>query len=121
MQVWGEAYKMPHTSQLVFSSWLGPEHEIPMDHAAYSLNYLHNYHPSYVFSQLEIKWPSARAHPYFYVGIYAAIALTGVVVNSTSAITQYSGALRASRTLFQRLLVGVVRATMRWHDVTPQG
>jgi len=34
---------------------------------------------------------------------------------------QYTGALRASRVLFKQLLVSVVRATMRWHDTTPQG
>ena len=66
-------------------------------------------------------WPSAQDHPFFYVGIYALISLGGAFVNILAAIAQYTGALRASRILFKRLLVAVVRATMRWHDVTPQG
>ncbi|KAH9943429.1 multidrug resistance-associated ABC transporter [Epithele typhae] len=65
--------------------------------------------------------PSAQEHPYFYIGIYAAIALSAGIVNITGVITQYTGALRASRILFEKLLNTVVRATMRWHDVTPQG
>lgn len=72
-------------------------------------------------SPFPIKWPAAEEHPYFYVGIYAAISLSVAVVNVAGAITQFTGALRASRKLFNQLLVGVVRATMRWHDVTPQG
>lgn len=66
-------------------------------------------------------WPPAQDHPFYYIGIYALISLGGVVVAIVGIITQYTGALRASRILFERLLIGVVRATMRWHDVTPQG
>ncbi|KAG6881440.1 hypothetical protein C0995_001885, partial [Termitomyces sp. Mi166 len=36
-------------------------------------------------------------------------------------VAQYTGALRASRILFRRLLETVVRATFRFHDTTPQG
>jgi ABC-type multidrug transport system fused ATPase/permease subunit len=72
-------------------------------------------------NQIEINWPRAQDHPFFYIGIYAAICLGSAFVNITGAITQYTGALRASRVLFKRLLLAVVRATMRWHDVTPQG
>jgi ABC-type multidrug transport system fused ATPase/permease subunit len=66
-------------------------------------------------------WPSAKEHPYFYIGIYAAITFSVAILNVIAAVIQYTGALKASRELFHRLLVGVVRATMRWHDVTPQG
>ena len=69
----------------------------------------------------EINWPRAKDHPFFYIGIYALISLSGVAITMTNVITQFTGALRASRVLFKQLLVSVVRATMRWHDVTPQG
>ena len=62
-----------------------------------------------------------QQHPFFYIGIYAAISLSTVLVNITGIITQYTGALRASRVLFARLLNTVVHATMRWYDVTPTG
>jgi ABC-type multidrug transport system fused ATPase/permease subunit len=57
----------------------------------------------------------------FYVAVYALIGLGTVSVTVLSSIAQYTGALKASRKLFKQLLVGVVRATFRWHDVTPQG
>lgn len=63
----------------------------------------------------------AQAHPYYYLDIYAAIALSGGLFSILAAVAQYTGALRASRSLFELLLGRVVHATMRWYDVTPQG
>lgn len=68
-----------------------------------------------------IDWPRALAHPFFYIGIYAGIGLLNVLVGVASMVAQYTGALRASRILFRRLLETVVRATFRFHDTTPQG
>ncbi|KAI0634381.1 hypothetical protein C8Q77DRAFT_1056057 [Trametes polyzona] len=68
-----------------------------------------------------VHLPPAQDHPFFYVGVYAAITMSAGLVNVLGMATQFSGALRASRVLFSRLLQAVVRATMRWHDVTPQG
>jgi hypothetical protein len=65
--------------------------------------------------------PNANKHPLFYIGVYSALGLGSALVGVLSAIVQYTGALRASKVLFVRLLVTVVRATMRWHDTTPQG
>ena len=65
--------------------------------------------------------PLAQQHPLFYVSVYAAIGLSTALVNVLSTATQYVGGLRASRILFKDLLVSAVRATMRWHDTTPQG
>lgn len=99
-----------------------PEHEIPLDAAS---PYLHAYHTDHhALSQvhgLRFEWPRAQERPFFYIGVYAAITLGAATVNIIAAAAQYTGALRASRVLFKRLLVTVVRATMRWHDVTPQG
>ena len=77
--------------------------------------------PTVPYSALEMTFPPAQEHPYFYIGIYTAIALSTGIINILGVITQYTGALRASRILFEKLLRTVVRATMRWHDVTPQG
>lgn len=73
------------------------------------------------FNVTNFELPPAQTHPYFYVGVYAAITLSTGLINICGAIVQYTGALRASRVLFDRLLRSVVLATMRWHDVTPQG
>ena len=80
-----------------------------------------SHHPVPYVSATEIDWPAAQEHHFFYIGIYAAIYLAAGFVKIAGVITQYTGALRASRKLFRQLLVTVVRATMRWHDVTPQG
>ena len=104
------------------NSFLTPEHEVTLD-----LSYVHSHIPQghhYGMASVRlptVNWPSARDHPFFYIGIYAAITLGAALVNITGVITQYTGALKASRILFQRLLNAVVRATMRWHDITPQG
>lgn len=65
--------------------------------------------------------PNAHEHPLFYISVYAGIGLLTALVSVLSVVTQYTGALRASRVLFNKLLETVVRATMRWHDTTPQG
>ncbi|KAF8996876.1 hypothetical protein BDQ17DRAFT_1391964 [Cyathus striatus] len=64
---------------------------------------------------------AANDHPLFYVSIYAAIGIGGVLVNVSSVTAQYTGALRASKKLFRQLLITVVHATFRFHDTTPQG
>ncbi|TFK47824.1 P-loop containing nucleoside triphosphate hydrolase protein [Heliocybe sulcata] len=67
------------------------------------------------------RLPSAQNHPLFYVEVYAAIGLALMVINLASRAVEVTGALRASRLLFRQLLASIARATMRWHDVTPQG
>ena len=99
-----------------------PEYETPLDSTFTSLHTSHaDYSATSTFQPFSFNWPHAQEHPFFYIGIYAAITLGGALVNIIAAATQYTGALRASRVLFKQLLVTVVRATMRWHDVTPQG
>ena len=122
---WGQAYGDTNgtTSGLyTFKSFATAEHEIPLDPTFNLLHVVHpHYHAASTLKTTEYNWPRAQDHPLFYVGIYAAISLGAGLVNITGAITQYTGALRASRVLFEKLLASVVRATMRWHDVTPQG
>ncbi|KIJ51976.1 hypothetical protein M422DRAFT_202944 [Sphaerobolus stellatus SS14] len=65
--------------------------------------------------------PNAERHPLFYVGIYAAISMAGPLLQTLSSIVTYAGSLRAAKILFERFLTTIIRATMRWHDVTPAG
>ena len=88
------------------------------DTTHYSAPYYHVQAPQKL---LWFTLPDANEDPLFYVGIYGAIGLATAAVGITSTAVQYTGALRASRLIFKQLLEGVVRATMRWHDVTPQG
>lgn len=129
LQFWGEAYGEQNTTQTIYlASFSNPAHEISLDGSA-SASPFHPHQPYYhslstsspAFSTTAINWPRAQDHPFYYIGIYTAITLGAGFVNIGSVITQYTGALRASRVLFEGLLKAVVRATMRWHDVTPQG
>ncbi|KAI0339052.1 multidrug resistance-associated ABC transporter [Trametopsis cervina] len=124
IKIWGEAYgnsTAEFANTLSFRTMLSPEHEVPLDHWFSPMRYTMS-NPSLLDKgTFGIDWPRAQEHPYFYIGVYASIAMGVATLNVLSAIIQYTGALRASRKLFQQLLVGVVRATMRWHDVTPQG
>ncbi|KAH7106077.1 P-loop containing nucleoside triphosphate hydrolase protein [Auriculariales sp. MPI-PUGE-AT-0066] len=67
------------------------------------------------------QWPNADEHPLYYVGVYGAIAIGGAVVGLILQIVEYLGAYRASKILFKRLLIAVVRAPFRWFDTTPTG
>lgn len=84
-------------------------------------HYFTNTHRGVSSTCLKDRLPSAHENPLFYVGVYALIGLGSVLATVSSSATQYTGALYASRNLFSRLLRTVVRATMRWHDVTPVG
>ncbi|KAJ7508849.1 hypothetical protein B0H11DRAFT_1962913 [Mycena galericulata] len=120
IKTWGSAYEKNATlTHYSFQSFATLNPEYPMD-------------GSFNFAQadtrfqstpglFDIEWPSAVEHPLFYVGIYAAIGLTTAFVSLCSVAAQYTGALRASRSLFKQLLVSVVRATFRFHDTTPLG
>jgi hypothetical protein len=65
--------------------------------------------------------PSVHRHPLFYVGVYTGIGLATMLISVAMNAAQLSGALRASRTLFSRLLDSVMFATIRFHDTTPAG
>ncbi|KAL4065665.1 hypothetical protein V8B97DRAFT_2019002 [Scleroderma yunnanense] len=57
----------------------------------------------------------------FYLTVYAIIGSFTALLSVGSSIVQYSAALGASRSLFEKLLNNVVHATMHWHDITPDG
>ncbi|KAF9027408.1 multidrug resistance-associated ABC transporter [Hymenopellis radicata] len=116
IKFWGEAYGEA-TSSFMFRSAACHDQEIMT--GAFSHGLLHHHSPGPVYSTRTL--PDAREHPLFYVGVYAAIGIGSATVGVASSAAQYTGALRASRILFQQLLVTVVRATFRFHDTTPQG
>ncbi|KII83760.1 hypothetical protein PLICRDRAFT_119100 [Plicaturopsis crispa FD-325 SS-3] len=112
IKTWGEAYRLEKTSM---ASYLSPSFR---QEKSLSSGLYHAQGPSSVTIE---AIPRAQDHSLFYIGIYMAIAALAAIASVVAVITQYTGALRASRIMFKQLLVGVVRATMRWHDVTPQG
>ncbi|KAI1792466.1 multidrug resistance-associated ABC transporter [Ganoderma leucocontextum] len=125
IKTWGQAYGQNGTftpQQFSYSYRDYAEHQHVLDDGLSHFHHTTMVHtPTIPYTALEITFPRAQEHPYFYIGIYTAIALSTGIINILGVITQYTGALRASRILFEKLLRTVVRATMRWHDVTPQG
>ncbi|KAI0639291.1 multidrug resistance-associated ABC transporter [Trametes polyzona] len=125
IKIWGEAYgegsSVPTQFSYSYRAYAEQQHVLD-DGLAHFHHTTMAHSPGHVpFGVAQVKFPPAQEHPYFYIGIYAAIALSAGLVNIAGVMTQYTGALRASRILFDKLLRTVVGATMRWHDVTPQG
>ncbi|KAG9310797.1 hypothetical protein JVU11DRAFT_8649 [Chiua virens] len=123
---WGQAYGNDTTAApYSFVSTALTENEALMNGFLPSHDIGHYSHPHYYiqgsYKLLSFTLPDANENPLFYVGVYGAIGLATAIVSILSTTVQYTGALRASRSIFRQLLEGVVRATMRWHDVTPQG
>ncbi|KAI0308316.1 hypothetical protein B0F90DRAFT_1681863 [Multifurca ochricompacta] len=123
IKFWGEAYGngTVTTAYAFTTSSHAIEQQIVLNAPLDSHYFTHTIHGLRSFNAPSVSLPSAKEHPVFFVSVYAALGLGSAFVGVLSAIVQYTGALRASRVLFQRLLSSVVRATMRWHDTTPQG
>ncbi|KAI6115174.1 P-loop containing nucleoside triphosphate hydrolase protein [Pisolithus croceorrhizus] len=68
-----------------------------------------------------VSLPDASARPLFFVGIYALVGFVMASCNVASITTLFFSGLKASRSLFYRLLGKVVHATLPWHDATPRG
>ncbi|GAA5889236.1 hypothetical protein JCM5296_005842 [Sporobolomyces johnsonii] len=72
------------------------------------------------------RWGEAAQRPepvdstYFLLG-YALISTVGGVIGLLITALVYAASLRASRSLFRKLLVRVVHAPVRWFDVVPLG
>ncbi|KAG8843469.1 hypothetical protein FRC20_003943, partial [Serendipita sp. 405] len=111
MQVWGEAYGKPRLTLTAFFLNSGGRRTsiFPVS--------------DFVTDQFSISasLPSADERPLFYVGVFAAIGFASIILEMCASTILVLGAYRASRILFQRLLEGITRATMRWHDTTPTG
>ncbi|KAI0003794.1 ABC transporter type 1, transmembrane domain-containing protein [Russula compacta] len=121
---WGEAYRNGTVSTayaFTTSSHVIEQQAVTMDGLLGSDHLTHAVHGLQSFEPPDISLPSAKEHPLFYIGVYSALGFGAALVGVFSAIVQFTGALRASRVLFMRLLDSIVRATMRWHDTTPQG
>ncbi|KZT22415.1 P-loop containing nucleoside triphosphate hydrolase protein [Neolentinus lepideus HHB14362 ss-1] len=124
IKIWGEAYAqyhIDHPPSNTASSFSSLHHETMTGFDSSIRNIAIGLPATRGLATYVSRWPNAQEHPMFYVGIYAAISLGTAFVDVSFVVAQLVGSLRASRLLFERLLVTVVRSTMRWHDVTPQG
>ncbi|KAI5886823.1 P-loop containing nucleoside triphosphate hydrolase protein [Schizophyllum commune H4-8] len=73
------------------------------------------------WSAQELTPPSERKSAGYYIGIYAAVALAGLVVTTLRWFSLYGGSIHASRVLYKRLLESVLFANIRFHDTVSRG
>ncbi|KAF9039893.1 multidrug resistance-associated ABC transporter [Panaeolus papilionaceus] len=119
IKTWGEAYETDEPAkQLFYLQTTGLNHIPSMSGDSDSIYGMPLSQGKTIFGH---KLPSALESPLFYVGVYALIGAVNVLVKALSAGIQFTGAIRASKILFQQLLVSVVRAPFRFHDTTPLG
>lgn len=103
LREWGRAYSNGQTEMSMF----------------HGLNEKASFDPDY--QRTLVFLPDANAHPLFFVGIYAFVGFLMASCNIASITTLFFSGLKASRSLFYRLLGRVVHATLPWHDATPRG
>ena len=75
--------------------------------------------PSFNASTLQAK--SSESTLGFYLGIYVAISAGSVIISAARYYFIYSGSLRASRTVFQKMTYSVLHTPLRWLDTVPTG
>ncbi|KAJ7187807.1 hypothetical protein C8R46DRAFT_876839 [Mycena filopes] len=97
IKVWAEAYGSPSLAEYRFNFFTSGTNELLLTSRLPS-NRL--YSAGWGIGEL----PSAFDRPLFYIAVYAAIGLFGILVQLISVALQYTGALRASRILFKCVL-----------------
>ncbi|QRW13623.1 ABC transporter transmembrane region [Ceratobasidium sp. AG-Ba] len=126
LKAWGEAYNIRNSSSLhthALAATYSLSHSIGEEQHAFGAHH----HVTAFFTQvsaaetLEWEMPSARAHPFFYVAVYAAIVFAAAVMATVNSTVQFNASLRASRRLFDALLNSIVYSPIRYFDVTPAG
>lgn len=100
IKYWGEAYGAEKSSAFVFNSFT--HHDQAVIGVSHVQGRLHHYGmETQTLPARPFNLPDAHEHPLFYVGIYASIGLCTTLISVSSAAAQYTGALKASRTLFK--------------------
>jgi ABC-type multidrug transport system fused ATPase/permease subunit len=65
--------------------------------------------------------PEDARDPTFYIGVYTAITLSGLVITTSRWFALYRGSIHASIILYERLLETVLFANLRFHDTVSRG
>ncbi|KAK8850432.1 hypothetical protein IAR55_004350 [Kwoniella newhampshirensis] len=134
LKVWGEAYATQSTSQPTVFTMFKPaaldytqsyhhtdlyQHILHHDPAAFSVNM--STMAEVGATDLKSHFPSVQTNPTFYLNVYTAILLGSALLAVTSSAIGSWSAYRAAITLHDRLLDSVLRATVRFFNVTPVG
>ncbi|KAH7906727.1 multidrug resistance-associated ABC transporter [Hygrophoropsis aurantiaca] len=64
---------------------------------------------------------AAANGPVYYISVYAAVTLTGVLISTYRYFVLYNGSIHASTVLYEKLLETVLFANIRFHDTVSRG
>lgn len=106
---WSRAYRTNEDLRSASVTFGVAGHQVALDRRSHTIRSVTTINAS------TTSLPEAQEHPYFYICIFLLIGVATGVASMLSVATQYVGAFRASRRLFRRLFVNIIRATMRWH------
>lgn len=65
--------------------------------------------------------PSSNNRLTYYLGVYVAFSITAALIGTFRYWYIFTGSIRASRKLFDRLSYTILRTPLRWMDTVPLG
>ncbi|RUS21137.1 P-loop containing nucleoside triphosphate hydrolase protein [Endogone sp. FLAS-F59071] len=118
LRIWSNAYDSDATNATTanFVSHLGN----PNDHTIISPVHIQRYQQA-IGALSTAMYGTQDVDVVYYLSIYAAIALAGVLASCLQSLVILLGALKATRFFYEQLLIAVMRAPIRFFDTTPLG
>ncbi|PWN50302.1 hypothetical protein IE53DRAFT_411000 [Violaceomyces palustris] len=110
LKVWGEAYRSPTWKQ-------GLNEELPPSFSGESVE--GETAGGGGWWDIARNLPPAKGNEAFYLTVYGITGACIIVFNSLKSIGFYVASIRASRRIYNELLVKVVGAPIRWFETTP--
>jgi ABC-type multidrug transport system fused ATPase/permease subunit len=81
---------------------------------------VHDLSPSFSNSTRTVDLPPNN-HLRYYLGIYVAFSIAGSLIGTFRYWYIFTGSIRASRKLFDKLSFTILRTPLRWMDTVPLG
>ncbi|TVY82844.1 ATP-dependent bile acid permease [Lachnellula suecica] len=102
--------------------WTGDnEQHTTLTHAfSYSFQ-THDLSPSFSNVSHSTELPSSSKSLHYYLGIYVAFSVVSALIGTFRYYYVFTGSIRASRKLFDKLCFTIMRTPLRWMDTVPLG
>ncbi|RUS20234.1 hypothetical protein BC937DRAFT_95643 [Endogone sp. FLAS-F59071] len=118
LRIWSNAYDSNPTNATMinFISHLGN----PNDHTIISPVHIQRYLQA-IGALSTAVYRTQDVDVVYYLSIYAAISLAGVLTHCLQSLVILLGAIKSARLFYEQLLIAVMRAPIRFFDTTPLG
>ncbi|KAH8698973.1 putative ABC bile acid transporter [Talaromyces proteolyticus] len=100
--------------------WTGAEEKESMTQLSYALH-SQTFMSSIPPNSTTLAGPDQRHTLGFYLGIYVAFSAVSAILGTLRYFYIYTGCIRASRVLFDKMCYAVLRTPLRWVDTVPLG